>query len=94
MKMDFLIRRIAEDENIKVSNEELNSQLYYLGLQQGVKPKKMREWVEETRVDSYMFKEILKAKTLRFIESNAEIEEVSTAELAKSQAELASSANS
>lgn len=94
LKMDFLIRRIAEDENIKVSNDELNSQLYYLGLQQGVKPKKMREWVEETRVDSYMFKEILKAKTLRFIESNAEIEEVSTADLAKSQGGSAPSADS
>ncbi len=76
LKMAYLVNRIAEKENIKVTNEDMTRYIVYQAQNTGVDPQQLaQKWKKENRfpgVSNYL----LHQKTVEYLESIAKIEEV------------------
>ncbi|MGI8820679.1 MAG: trigger factor [Chthoniobacterales bacterium] len=79
LKTNFILHRIAEREEIKISPEEVNERIREQAAQYNVPVEKMRKELEEhDRVDG-LAEEVLLGKTLDFLKSNVSIQPSSEA---------------
>lgn len=76
LKATFVLTRIAEQENLKVTDEEMSRQLMYMASQQQVKPEKLVKQLRESGGLADLQRQILHAKVLDLLELKAAVEEV------------------
>lgn len=82
VKAFFLFERIAELEDIKVSNEEMVRQISYMAMSQGKKPEALVKELRKRGGFQPVHDSILRQKVLAFLEKEATIEEVLPAPVA------------
>ena len=74
LKTNFILGRIAEQENIKVTREDLDAQIQQEALRYNMSVEKMRkEFEQHDRLDS-LAEQILLGKTLDFLKANVSID--------------------
>ncbi|MDQ6655162.1 MAG: trigger factor [Verrucomicrobiota bacterium] len=74
LKTNFILHRIAEREEIKISREELDQRLREQAAQYNVPVEKLRKELEENdRLDG-LAEEVLLGKTLAFLKSNVSVQ--------------------
>jgi trigger factor len=76
LKITFLLSRIAEQEKIQITNDELSRQVLYLAAQRKVKPDKLAKDMQENGELRSLARQILNSKVLDFLELHAQVEEV------------------
>ena len=74
LKANFILGRIAEEEGIEVKPEELRARVARLAEQNRMKYEKMHSDLEEKRALGQVRDEVLMAKVLDFLTSNANVE--------------------
>ena len=79
MKLSFLIQRIAEKENIKVSQEEVLRRAQSLAAVYQIPPEKFLKDLQKRNGVTELYDQIAHEKVLAFLEQNAKIEEVPAA---------------
>ncbi len=74
LKTNFILHRIAEQEKLEVTREELDARIREDAARYNVSPEKMRKELQEhDRLDA-LAEEILLGKTLDFLKSAATVE--------------------
>jgi trigger factor len=74
LKTNFILHRIAERENIKVSREDINARLREEAARYNIPVEKMRKELQEhDRLDGFA-EQILLGKTLDFLKANVSVE--------------------
>jgi len=74
LKTNFILSRIAEHENIKVTREDLESAIRHEALRYNISVDKMRKELEQhDRLDA-LAEQILLGKTLDFLKANVSVE--------------------
>ena len=76
VKVSFLLNRIAEKEGIKVDQKELTQRILFLADQYQIRPEKFIKQLQDRNGFGEIHEQILAAKTLDFLEKNAQVEEV------------------
>ena len=76
LKTAFLLGRIAEKENIKVTQEEVANRVLQLAQERQVKPEKFVKDLQKVNGFGEIHEQILFSKVIDFLEQNAKIEEV------------------
>ena len=79
VKLAFLIQRIAEKENIKVSQEEVLQHAQALAAMYQIPPEKFLKDLQKRNGVPELYDQIAHEKVLAFLEQNAKIEEVTAA---------------
>jgi trigger factor len=74
LKTNFILHRIAEKENIKVSREDINARLREEAARYNVPAEKMRKELQERDGLDAFAEQILLGKTLDFLKANVSIE--------------------
>ena len=75
LKGTFILTRIAEVENITVTREEFNGRLNAMAARYRMTPDKVRKELEKNNALDQIGEEILSAKVLDFLVSNASVTE-------------------
>lgn len=76
VKIGFIIQRIAEKENIGVTEEEISRRIVMLAALHQVPAAKLAQDLKERGALPELYDEILREKVLDFLQQNAQIEEV------------------
>ena len=76
LKLEFLLQRIAEKENIKVAQEEVAARITTLAAMHKTTPEKLAEDLRKRGALIEVFDQILNEKVLDFLQQKAAIEEV------------------
>ena len=79
VKLAFLIQRIAEQENIKVTQEEVLRRAQTLAAMYQIPPDKFLKDLQKRNGVTELFDQVAQEKVLAFLEQNARIEDVSPA---------------
>jgi trigger factor len=79
VKMAFLIQRIAEKEDIKVSQEEVLRQIQSMSAAYQIPPDKLVKDLQKRNGINELYDQIAQEKVLVFLENNAKIENVPAA---------------
>ncbi len=79
VKLAFLVQRIAEQENIKVTQEEVLRRAQTLAAMYQIPPDKFLKDLQKRNGVTELFDQVAQEKVLAFLEQNARIEEVSPA---------------
>ena len=79
VKMAFLIQRIAEKENIKVSQEDVLRRAQTLAAMYQIPPDKFLKDLQKRNGVMELYDQVAQEKVLAFLEQNARIEDVSPA---------------
>jgi trigger factor len=74
LKTNFVLHRIAEQEKIQVTRADVDERIRHQAMHHNVTPEKMRLEVEKQDSMSALVEQILLAKTIDFLGSNATIE--------------------
>jgi trigger factor len=74
LKTNFILHRVAEKENIKVSREDINARLREEAARYNVPAEKMRKELQERDGLDAFAEQILLGKTLDFLKANVSIE--------------------
>jgi trigger factor len=74
LKTNFILHRIAEQENIKVSREDLNARLREEAARYNIPVEKMRKELQEHDGLDAFAEQILLGKTLDFLKANVSVE--------------------
>ncbi len=74
LKTNFILHRIAEQEKIKVSREDIDERIRHQAMHHNVAPEKMRQEIEQHDGLNGLIEQILLAKTIAFLGANATIE--------------------
>jgi trigger factor len=74
LKTNFILHRVAEQENIKISREDINARLREEATRYNVSAEKMRKELEEREGLDAFAEQILLGKTLDFLKANVSIE--------------------
>ena len=77
VKLSFLIQRIAEKENIQVSQEEVLRRAQSLAAMYQIPPEKFLKDLQKRNGVMELYDQVAHEKVLAFLEQNAKIEEVS-----------------
>jgi trigger factor len=77
VKLSFLIQRIAEQENIKVSQEDVLRRAQALAAMYQIPPEKFIKDLQKRNGVMELFDQVAHEKVLAFLEQNARIEDVS-----------------
>jgi len=85
VKRAFLFRKIAEKEDIKVSNEEILRRVHTLAGVYQVEPKKFLQDLQKRDGLIEIYDQIANEKVVEFLQKNAQIEEVPAGSLAPAQ---------
>ena len=85
LKTSFLLGRIAEKEEIKVTQQEIANRVLYMAQQQQVKPEALVKDLKKNNGLNQIHEQILLSKVVDFLEQNAAIEEVEPAPAAPEQ---------
>jgi trigger factor len=89
VRISFVLNKIAEKENIQVTDEELNEELQKLAQAYQTTPETLRKYLEEQgTLDNIRFN-ILRNKVLEFLMEKANIKEISKEEYEKKLKEQA-----
>jgi len=75
VKIAFLLSRIAEQEGIKASAEEVNQRIRAMALQNNIPADKLAHQLEEKNAKVDIAEEIVNAKVLDFLQLNAKVED-------------------
>jgi trigger factor len=86
VKTSFLFRKIAEKEDIKVSNEEVLRRVHALAGVYQVEPKKFLQDLQKRNGLIEIYDQLASEKVAEFLQSNAQIEEVPAGSLNPTQA--------
>jgi trigger factor len=76
VKIAFLLSKIAEKENIKVSEQEIIQRILFLAEQNNIKPDKLVKQLRERNGIAEIQEQILSSKVLDFLELNAQVHEI------------------
>ena len=76
VKFDFLIRRIAEQEDIKVAQEEILRRVQTLAVMYQMPPEKFLKDLEKRNGLVQIYDQLAREKVMEFLEANAQIEAV------------------
>ena len=83
LRVDLLLREIADMERILVTESEVNSQIRAFASRQGWREDRARDYLEEQGVVRTLRNDIRESKTLEFLADNAEIKEIPAEEFAQ-----------
>ena len=86
VKTSFLLRKIAEKEDIKVSNEEVLRRVHALAGAYQTEPKKYLQELQKRNGLIEVYDQLASEKVVEFLSKNATIEEVPAGSLAPAQA--------
>ncbi|HAV65184.1 MAG TPA: trigger factor [Verrucomicrobiales bacterium] len=89
VKAAFIFRKIAEKENIKVEQQELNMRVHLMAQQYQIPVEKFVKDLEKRGGVSEVYDQLMNEKVIKFLEENAKIEEVDPQELAAAEAAAA-----
>lgn len=76
LKIAFLLGRIAEQEKITVSQDEILGRIYAMSEERQVKPDKLIKDLQKNNGINQIHEQILMGKVVDFLEKNAQVEEV------------------
>jgi trigger factor len=74
LKTNFILHRIAEVEKIKVTREDIDARIRHQAMHHDVSPEKMRQEIEQHDGMNGLIEQVLLAKTIAFLESNATVD--------------------
>ena len=74
LKTNFILHRIAEQEKIQVTRADVDERIRHQAMHHNVTPEKMRQEIEKHDGMNGLVEQILLAKTIDFLGSNATIE--------------------
>jgi trigger factor len=74
LKTNFILHRIAEQEKIQVKREDVEERIRHQAMHHNLTPEKMRQEIEQHDGMNGLIEQILLAKTVAFLGSNATIE--------------------
>lgn len=74
LKTNFILHRIAEQENIQVTRAEVDERIRHQAMHHNLTPEKMRQEIEKHDGMNGLVEQVLLAKTIAFLGSNATIE--------------------
>jgi trigger factor len=74
LKTNFILHRIAEHEKIQVTRADVEERIRHQAMHHDVTPEKMREQIEQQDGMNSLIEQILLAKTIAFLGSNATVE--------------------
>jgi trigger factor len=74
LKTNFILHRIAEREKIQVTREDVEERIRHQAMHANVPPEKMRQEIEKHDGMNALIEQVLLAKTIDFLGSNATIE--------------------
>ena len=77
VKLSFLVQRIAEQENIKVSQEDVLRRAQALAAMYQIPPEKFLKDLQKRNGVTELYDQVAQEKVLAFLEQNAKIEDVS-----------------
>lgn len=80
VKLSFLVQRIAEQENIKVSQEDVLRRAQALAAMYQIPPEKFLKDLQKRNGVTELYDQVAHEKVLAFLEQNARIEDVSPGE--------------
>ena len=80
VKLSFLVQRIAEQENIKVSQEDVLRRAQALAAMYQIPPEKFIKDLQKRNGVTELYDQVAQEKVLAFLEQNAKIEDVSPGE--------------
>jgi len=80
VKASFVFQKIAAKEGIRVQPEEVNARIYALSQQYQMAPDKFAKELEKRDGISEIWSQLLNEKVIDFLQQNARIEDVETAE--------------
>jgi trigger factor len=76
VKLSFLLQRIAEKEDIKVSQEEIGQRIHTMAAMYNIEPKKFVKDLQKRNALIEIYDQIMNEKVLDLLEQQAKIEEV------------------
>jgi FKBP-type peptidyl-prolyl cis-trans isomerase (trigger factor) len=76
LKADFILRQIAEQETILVTESEVDSQIRAFAGRQGWRENRARDYLEEQGMLRTLRDDMRESKTLDFLIENAEVQEI------------------
>ena len=79
MKLAFLVQKIAEQEDIKVSNEEISRRIVATAGAYNIAPEKFAKDLQKRGGMVQMYDEIAREKVFDFLQQHAQIEDVPAA---------------
>jgi trigger factor len=74
LKTNFILHRIAEQEKIQVTRADLDESIRHQAMHHNITPEKMRQEIEKNDGMNGLVEQVLLAKTIDFLGSNATIE--------------------
>ena len=74
LKTNFILHRIAEEEKIQVTRADVDEHIRHQAMHHNVTPEKLRQEIDKNEGMSGLLEQILLAKTIDFLGSNATIE--------------------
>jgi trigger factor len=74
LKTNFILHRIAEQEKIQVTRADVDEHIRHQAMHHSVTPEKLRQEIEKNDGMNGLLEQILLAKTIDFLGSNATIE--------------------
>ena len=87
LKTNFILHRIAEQEKIKVTREEIEARIRHDAMHHNIAPEKMRHEIEQHDGMNSLIEQVLLAKTIAFLGANATIEGAPQRPLAETSTE-------
>jgi trigger factor len=86
VKVSFLLQKIAEKEDIKVSQEEIGKRVQILAAMYGIPAEKFIKDLQKRNGFIEIFDQVMNEKVLELLEKNARVEEVPPGSLTESEA--------
>lgn len=85
VKLMFIVNKIAELENIKVEDEEINKEIEEMAKVYNTTPEQLKEYLEKEGLINNIIYGILKRKVFDFLRKNANIKEIEEKEEVKEE---------
>jgi trigger factor len=76
LKEHFILERIAEDQEIEPSEQDYEEEIYYLAMQSGESPRRVRARLEKGDMMDVLRNQVVERKVIELILSQAEFKEV------------------
>ena len=73
LKTNFILHRIAEQEKIQVTRADVDERIRHQAMHHNITPEKMRQEIEKNDAMNGLVEQVLLAKTIDFLGSNATI---------------------
>ena len=86
VKFAFLMQRIAEKEDIKVSQKEIERRIAQLAAMYQIPPEKLSKDLQKRNGLIEIYDQVMNEKVVDFLQQNAKIEEVPAGSLSQPQA--------